>query len=90
MGRIESHEANVRRLYPKLIEIVEGVELADAGCALCTALTILAFREGYSLEGLLWLTNGSIERGWRDLNKWGLPREAFPSTTNNKKEGNNG
>ena len=76
MGRIVSHEENVRRLYPQLIEIVEGEEMADAGCALCTALTILAFREGYSLDALMWLTQGSIEKGWIELLKWGLPPES--------------
>jgi hypothetical protein len=76
--RIEAYEENVRRLYPQIIKIVEGEELADAGCALCTALTILAYKEGYSLESLLWLTNGSIEKGWNDLRKWGLPAAASP------------
>ena len=64
MGRVVTHEENVRLLYPQLLQVVEGAEMADAGCALCTALTILAFREGYSLDALMWLTQGSIEKGW--------------------------
>lgn len=76
MSRIVSHEENVRRLYPQLLQVVEKVEMADAGCALCTALTILAFREGYSVDALMWLTQGSIEKGWIELLKWGLPLEA--------------
>lgn len=76
MSRIVSHEENVRRLYPQLLQVVEEVEMADAGCALCTALTIIAFREGYSVDALMWLTQGSIEKGWIELLKWGLPLEA--------------
>ncbi len=67
MSRIVSHEENVRRLYPQLIEIVEGEEIADAGAALCVALTILAFREGFALESLLFLTRDEIRKGWREL-----------------------
>lgn len=78
MSRAEDHEANVRRLYPQLLRIVEKEEIVDAAVALCMALTCLAFREEYSLLSLRWLTLGSIEQGWANLNKWGMPAEAFP------------
>ena len=75
MSRIDAHEGNVRRLYPQLMKLVENEEIADAACALCTALTIRAFQEGFSLGALLWLTNGSIRNGWNELKRWGVPNE---------------
>jgi hypothetical protein len=79
MNRVQGLEANeerVRELYPQLIEVLKNDNMNDAGCALCTALTILAFRHEYCLASLLWLVRGSLEQGWYELNKWGLPMEA--------------
>ena len=67
MNGIEAHEENVRRLYPQLIEIVEDEAPADAGAALCVALTVLAWREGICLESLLFMTRDTIKEGWREL-----------------------
>jgi hypothetical protein len=63
----EVHKANVNRLYPKLIEIVDRENIEDAGAALCVALTILAFREGFALEALLFMTRDTIKEGWLEL-----------------------
>jgi hypothetical protein len=61
------NEENVRRLYPQLLKIVEGEEVADAGCALCVVLAVIAYKEGYSYRALKWLTEGSLKQGWREL-----------------------
>jgi hypothetical protein len=74
MSRAELQEENVRRIYPKLLEVLEGETPADAGIALCTALTILAWREDYSLDSILWMTRDSIINGWRAL-EWGILTE---------------
>ena len=87
MGRIDAYEDNVKRLYPELMKLVEDEEMADAACALCTALTIRAFMEGYSLSALLWLTEGSLRNGWSELKKWGIPEEIAPKPNGEIKEG---
>lgn len=84
--RLDAHEDNVRRLYPQLLELLEGEEPADAGCALCTALTIIAWREGYALSALLWLTEGSIRNGWAQLKQYGMPEEADQKLPNGEEK----
>jgi len=65
---LEIHEKNVKRLYPRLLKIVEKKAPADAGTALCIALTILAWRRGICLESLLFMTRDTIKQSWRELN----------------------
>ena len=67
MTSFEAHEKNVQRLYPRLLKIVEKKAPADAGAALCIALTILAWRQGICLESLLFMTRDTIKKSWREL-----------------------
>lgn len=89
MNYMRTDYETVRRLYPRLIEVVEGEDPDSAACALCTALTILCWREGYSLEGLLWQARGSIEHGWQELSKGKRRRRAPRKKTINGEDKNN-
>ena len=88
MGRIESREENVKRLYPQLLAILKDEHPADACCALCSALTVRAWNEGYCLDTLLALTGGSLIQGWRAL-EWGVhdaSPDPLPPLANGKEE----
>ena len=79
MNRVQGMDANeerVRELYPQLVAILQDENMNDAGAALLTALTCLAWHHRYCLTALTWLTCSSIEQGWFELSKWGLPPEA--------------
>jgi hypothetical protein len=67
MTPAEAHEANIERLLPPLLEIVEGEPIADAAVALCAALATLAFRAGFTQRRVLSLTRESIKEIWAEL-----------------------
>jgi hypothetical protein len=75
------NEGNVQRVYLRLMKAMEGAAPADCGVALCSALVVIAYREGYCLKALQWMTRDSIAHGWRTLQKWGLPAAVTPMIT---------